>query len=201
MDAGGLRGDEEFLGDVAVGATGHEEAQDLAFAAGEAEGFGGAGGGVRLRRGGGAGAEGEAGAAGEEVDGVGEWTGAQAAGGGAGGAEEFGGLGPAGAGPGAGVGEEGLGVTEGDAGKVPGAFQGQEPLVGVGPVLDGVPSLATPEFGPDPGGLGLADGHEGDEVLGEVADEGYVVGTAFLRAGQAAGVGLDGGAATSRGQA
>jgi hypothetical protein len=81
VDAGRLRGDEEFLGYLAVGAAGGDQAQDVVFASGEAErrdGVGGGEGGL------GSTAEGESGAAGEEGDVVGEWAGAEVVGDGGG---------------------------------------------------------------------------------------------------------------------
>lgn len=86
MDAGRLRRDEEDLGDLAVGAAVGDQAEDVAFPAGQAEGVEGVGGGCPC-----GGGKGEAGALGEEGDGVGEGDGAEVGGDRVSEAEELGG--------------------------------------------------------------------------------------------------------------
>ena len=79
-----LRGDEQLLGDLAVGAAGGDQAQHVPFAGGQAEGVGRVRGSGRGRAG-----EGEPGALGEPVDALGEGAGAQVLGDYAGIAESF----------------------------------------------------------------------------------------------------------------
>lgn len=190
MDTRRLRGDEQRLGDLAVGTADGDETQDVAFPVGQAErreGVRGDGRGVRRSRGG---RQGQAGPSAEQGDGLGEGTGAEVGGDRVDEAEELGG-------PVALVvaaeGEEGLGQAVAGAGEVVGAFQALEGCDHLGPVVRVGPALGAQEFGADPAFVGLPDGRDRGEPLGGRPDAVQEIRAAGVGGRQRAGVALGGG--------
>lgn len=188
MHAGRLRGDEEFLGDPAVGTARRDQPQYVPFAAGQPQGLDR----VHLRRrrrpvrvGG---VEWDPGAPRQQGQVLAQPAGAEALGGGMGLAEQFGGRLPVAAGH-----EQGLAESVHGPGEEVRAGQGSDHGHDCGPVRGGVPALGAEQLGPDVLGVRGPHRHRGRQGAGGVAQRLQGGFPAGVGGRESPGVGLRGG--------